>query len=706
MYQNKLSHLPVIILGGIFSAMTSVTAMAADISVCPAGCDHTSIQQGITAALSGDRVVVGTPGRTTPETYDGNIVMKEGIELISQGDNSTAIYTDPFAQVAHDFSVLKRTTLTIIRGAGSSAVILFPNIGDATVDGFIIENIDDTAPDFTGLMMLGNASPNIRNNIVRDNQGTGTNPGIMMRGDIGMTGQVTQPVIENNLIHYVNGPGISIASDAYPVIRGNTIFTTPPDSIGHKYMAPGIGLRDSASAIIENNELFSNRPAGIGSGSGFSGDGKGYGIYDSGNLLTIRSNVIYDNMNAGIAIAGQSGQPTSGVEVLIEYNDISNSMAGVRIVHENGTQARIGSVTIRGNSFENHTAGIYAHSINTLLAEDNDITGNSTGIRTNHVLDMSIRNNQISDNSWAGIAMFSQTLYPITFLMEGNTILNSGRAGIRLNANPDSVGTVRGNLIDGSGIGGIAIWSAMTVSILDNEIRNSIRGGIHSGNNQYNTTSTPPLDGGNGNLHVTVRGNKIHHNGQDFMGGGIDLRHASGTIENNLVYKNHMGGIRFGDWMDAINHNTVVQNGMSTTGGGIVYDDLAGPVNEMPPSGWPATGFPMRNNIIVDNAKAGVNAGTLASGGATCSDWVGQRDYNLLSENNGTSTSCHGATWPFCILPQLALCSKNPGELIAAPQFVDRANDDYHLQTGSAAIGSGDGGVDMGAFGGPNAINW
>lgn len=40
---------------------------AADMSVCPSGCDCTTVAAGIAAAVSGDRVIVGTPGRLDPE---------------------------------------------------------------------------------------------------------------------------------------------------------------------------------------------------------------------------------------------------------------------------------------------------------------------------------------------------------------------------------------------------------------------------------------------------------------------------------------------------------------------------------------------------------------------------------------------------------------------------------------------------------------
>ncbi len=719
MFKFKKSLLCVSI-AGMMSAGHVGLATAADISVCPSGCDYTAVQDGINAASAGDRVVVGTPGRTTAEAYAGNIMMKGSVDVVSEGDNSLATYTDPF-RYRGDHTVLKRATLTILSGSQNSAVVVFPfnDSENVALDGFTIENQPGLVNDAMGLVMIQNTSPTIRNNIIRRNEGTGISPGIMMLGNMGaMANGTITPLIENNLIHYINGPGVAVGPNAYPTIRNNTIFTTPPDFSGHEYMAPGIGLRDSASAIIEGNDLGYNRPAGIGTGLGteVAGQQRGFAIYDSGNDLIIRNNHIHWHNLAGIQVAGQRDMPTSNINVVIENNDIHNNMAGIRTSHGN-IDGVMGTFTIRGNTFDTHAAGILAAGISTLIVDDNEIeNSNMAGIRTQYVEDIQIRNNSINNSTnRAGIALFGQPFFTNTFTIENNTITNSGRAGIRLNSKQGSSGVVRGNVIDGSGYGGIVVMNAMTVDILDNEIMNSVRGGIHTGYNEYSLESSPLLGfGSEGNLHMTVRGNKVHHNGQDDLGGGIDVRHADGVVENNLVYANNMGGIRVGDWIDAVNNNTVVANGM----GGIAYDDIEGAVNDLP-HGSPAMPFAIKNNLLVGNGMAGVNAGTVSftydavndvwnpEMTGTCDNWIGNREYNLFTLNNGLDASCNGdVVFPFCYMMQTATCALNDGEILADPMFVDAANGDFQLQSGSPALGSGVGGVDMGAYGGATPLNW
>jgi hypothetical protein len=164
MTKTKNSFLKAFLIGGILSISHTGLVAAADISVCPSVCDHSTVQAGINA---GDRVVVGTPSRTSPETYAANITMRAGVELISEGNNNSfAIYRDPYRGLGIH-TVLKHTTLTILHGEGDSTVVFFPTDSDSTIDGFIIENVAETAPDLTGLVMIegdfeeshGNAHP-------------------------------------------------------------------------------------------------------------------------------------------------------------------------------------------------------------------------------------------------------------------------------------------------------------------------------------------------------------------------------------------------------------------------------------------------------------------------------------------------------------------------------------------------------------------
>ncbi|MDH3974301.1 MAG: right-handed parallel beta-helix repeat-containing protein [Deltaproteobacteria bacterium] len=695
-------------IAGLATLAGKGSVMAADITVCPSGCNYTTVQAGLNAALSGDRVLVGTPGRLLPEVYSANILMKGGVSLVSEGGDSQVDYTDPLGGTGHTRKVLKRATLTILRGNGNDPVVLFPMTltTPSLLDGFIVENIDASAPDWTGLIQIGGSSPTIQNNIVRDNQGVAHNGGITTMGEM----STAMPLIQNNVIHYVNGPGIGVRQNSAPTIIGNDIFTTPPTTGDY---SPGIGLMDDARPTILNNRIFRSGRAGIGS--------LVYGVRNSGFPIVIKGNTIYDNAPiAGIRITGQSG--STGVDIQIggpnaaDSNEFYNNRAGVYLDHQD-PHGRMGSALIENNSFHDNGIAVYAKNTLAVTIKNNTMNNQFFGcaVRAGENDEVIVRNNIMDNNANCGFTLFQSSI-AVNLIIENNHISNNGFAGIRLD-NTGTTGVVRGNRITQNARAGIVITSEMTLEIMDNEIDHNIRGGIHTGldlNNGGGFIGIP------GQLHLTVRGNKVHNNGQAPMGGGIDVRHASGTIENNLVYKNSMGGIRFGDWIGAINHNTVVGNGMSGMGGGIIFDDLHGAVGEVPPQGSPTEAIPIINNIIADNTNAGINAGTRYSGGGTCYMWAGFRQYNLLSGNNGAAVSCPGFS-PWCKRPQLAMCNENTGEIFASPTFVDGANDDYRLQDLSPAVDSGDPAfpddaalppgvgtpaVDMGAYGGQYGINW
>lgn len=709
MKKSRFSALNAVMVVGVLSVGQLGSAMAADITVCPVGgieCDFTTVEAGIAAAASGDRVVVGTLGRITPETYITNIQMKAGVDLVSEGDDSLVLYSDPYGKAGFvTFQVLERATLTILQGAGATPVVTFDSVGTPLLDGFIIEHVDATAPDMTALIEVNDSSPTISNNIVRDNQGPAHNQGIHVAGGMSMA----MPLIQNNVIHYTNGAGVAVHSNAYPTISDNNIFTTPPSVDDY---APGIGMRDDSSALILNNIIFRNGGAGIGTLE--------YGIRDNGMPIIIRGNTIHSHtFQAGMRFEGQTGE-VDPITIVVggpnpeDSNELYNNRAGIRIKHPDSS-ARIATLTVENNNFHRNAQPLYIQNVSTLTAVNNQMVDNYLGcaariLKTDNVI---FQGNYIDDSFNCAIRIMYGYI-PVTLLIEDNYIANGGYSGIQID-NRDTTGTISGNHVTQNARGGIVITARSTLDIIDNEVDHNLRAGMHSGDDDTDGY----FAGGGGSLVATVRGNKVHHNGQDDMGAGIDLRHADGVIENNLIYKNNFAGIRFGNWVDSITHNTIVANGTDLRGGGIVYDNLAGEVGAEPEDA-PAVPILIRNNILVANARAGINAGTRSTAGATCDDWIGYRDYNLYSANNGTVDTCADVD-PMCWRKQIALCWPNGGEIFVAPEFVDAGADDYRLQIISPAVdaadpafpddgslppGVGNVSADMGAYGGPHGIDW
>ena len=278
---------------------TAGIAHAVDITVCPADCDYTIIGDAIGAASSGDRVVVGTPGRVAAETYNEIIFMKSGVDVVSEpaGGTETTTYNDPWS--SHSTSVLTRATLTILSGSGGSwPVVTFnENISASTVlDGFTVEDIQPSAPGYPLIAITGGGSNSqVTNCIIRNNQGAGQSAGIGTRGRWEPDEFDTAPVIDSDFIHYVNGPGVGNRPYSHATVTNNEIW----DCNGNEGAgSPGIGLQGDTYPTITGNTVFECR-AGIGS-LGPEGDGNLEAMGGTLAIPTIKNNTIHDNSQGGI----------------------------------------------------------------------------------------------------------------------------------------------------------------------------------------------------------------------------------------------------------------------------------------------------------------------------------------------------------------------------------------------------------------------
>ena len=729
-------------------------AVAATITVCSSGCDYLSIQVAINNASPGDTVLVSAG------TYDENIgITIEDVNVVSEGVDTLTPYTGG----GHTTTAMERATQTIIHGNGVDSVVRILDV-DATVDGFTIENA--SAADMF-LVRIGGGSPTIKNNIIRNNSGFG-GIGLQKVGEITVSptiennlihtvdgpgignGPNSHATIRNNEIwdcSGAEGAGIGLWGYAYPTIENNIIFDNDRAGIGSynsKLNADGGTL---IIPVIKGNTLYDNVQAGIrlsradgdtgtitvtigdsSSGNEIYGNQAGIRL-DNLTSGTIENNNIHDHTFSGIYLDGVT-------TAIIHDNQINHQhMAGIRLdninditisdndIHHSGSVAGIRfysnvlSATVESNQiYENKQAGIRNTGAATLFVQDNNdiflneragifidyagstntITGNIVrenffgGIRVASAASVTVHDNNIYGNVYGGIN--NEGINDLT--VSGNHIYGNGYGAINIKS---GTGSITQNTIELNHRGGIGIKAPCTFEITNNGIHDNLRGGIHTGDDS--------ADGGGytgtvGDAHLTITSNKVYGNGQTGYGGGIDVRHAEGVINNNLVYENHRAGIRFGDYTAEIVNNTVVGNGGDSSGAGIVYDDLDGAVNDSS-SGCAPDDIPIINNISTDNEMAGINV-------KICPDYAcpANRDYNLLCRNNGILTdTC--STPPFiCILRQLGGCMKNTGEIFADPSFVDAANDNYQLQAGSPAIGTGELGVDMGAYGGSDPIAW
>jgi hypothetical protein len=572
-----------------------------------------------------------------------------------------------------------------IHGSMAPAVTFQGQLSDCTLDGFII----------TGGQL-----------------GQGGQIHVNGSASHGATGAVTNVTIQNCVID--GAVGSSIAAGI--VLNGAVAPTIKDTQIVNAYsscITTGIGFQVTYAGSpirIEGCDLQALSPSGLGGSairiSSTGSDAIQVVIGGDGT----NANYIHDNPQAGIRLDNLG--PGSVVTIdnnVVENNGSRDPNAG--IVIENVASATITRNTINGSGL----AGI-------------SINGN--GVDQDITIGSSLTDgNEIYGNQRAGVN-FGGLTGPVkgTFLIKGNNIRNNQQGGIFLNSKVTGKVTITENDIHDNTWGGIALKKDCELEITKNNIRNHAnRGGIHTGElDTFNGTLGGPL--------LTIRQNKIHHNGGANFGGGIDVRHASGIVANNLVYKNHRAGIRFGDWIDEITNNTVVSNGENDLGGGIVFDDPSiGGLNTTADGALTVTetdpGPVIRNNISAYSEKPGLRVG---GNGYPCPDNPDYgdggkfRDFNQLYGNfpwnhvfnRENAPDCGwpdlndmpctqqqyggcGAYWDFDQSPPIILNS--PNDVMAEPSFTDMTNDDFQLTDPSTYPGD-DGITERGAYGGSDPI--
>jgi len=325
-----------------------------------------------------------------------------------------------------------------------------------------------------------------------------------------------------------------------------------------------------------------------GSDGGIYVRGTGAGI---DNDTTIQNCEILYNNGPGINVDGG----TALTAPAIDNNDIhNNDEEGIYVIDAGSSSVNliITDNTIRDHSPDNAGINIGGDSYVT-IGTDND---NGTIGDDNH----------IHDNK-AGIAFDTGDPNTKPVAIADNHIEDNDDGGICQKDAITGKVTITKNDIEDNGKGGIGIKNSCELEIDRNEIHDNDRGGIHTGTDAANGGG---FSGSMGSAVLTITGNKVHDNGD-----------------------NHRGGIRFGwedesdDHITDITNNTVVNNGTDGYGGGIIYDDLDGEVND-PPSGIPPAPLNIRNNICAYNEQAGIRACFTNTEGSE------ERDCNLVYGNH------------------------------------------------------------------------
>jgi len=307
----------------------------------------------------------------------------------------------------------------------------------------------------------------------------------------------------------------------------------------------GIRLKGKLSVEITGNIIKNMRVAGIAVKKPSPDT-----LYDS--TVTMQGNIISQNGDVGIYLQGSAGN-----RIIIGGNgDAANTVSdngffgkgsGMRLLNLQG-------VSIDNNNiFNNSHAGIALVNVNTVAPHitRNTIHDNlAAGINIGGDSTLTVgSDNEIFQNNRAGITFYTAgnskfntpgSSAPVT--ITGNNIHTNANAGISIIDHVTGLLTINGNTIHQNERAGVAFFNRCRAIISENEIRD------HTGAAGIFTGSwlgeTPPascdFERSNGPVELTISRNKIYDNLS-----GMRLDHASGTISNNLVYNNTKSGIRF-----------------------------------------------------------------------------------------------------------------------------------------------------------------
>jgi len=449
-------------------------------------------------------------------------------------------------------------------------------------------------------------------------------------------------VIDSCVIQSTDIAGVYIDGKSSATLTGNTIQNCSQWGV---YAKTGSMVTVGGSTVQESNTVQNNN-IGI--------QLEGVGTVNQPVLVT--GNTIHNNDQDGI-VARVGAVVTIGGAASGQANSILGNSTGISLFDTN-TYADIVNNTIQGNQ---GTAGIYI----------NDGQANITG-------------NMVQSNLNWGIYGKPGTQLTIggATQAEKNTV-QSNRIGIQL----EGVGTVQqpasivGNTINQNTDDGIAL-AAGSVVIVGGQ--STSRGNTISDNAQVGLSIY-----GN-NTNVTVQNNTIQKSGSSgvFIQGGV----SAVSLDANLITSNNSQGVY-------IQNNTTlaqitIQNNRISDNQGAVY------------STSPTTEIVFLNDLIYRNNKG--DRGLQLSGDATFinNTITGHSGYALVSfgadktikvyntifANNTNDWYVEGSHIVTHSLfdGSLPFGVTGNNNITGDPQFVDTANDDYHLQSTSPAINAGD----------------
>jgi len=217
--------------------------------------------------------------------------------------------------------------------------------------------------------------------------------------------------------------------------------------------------------VTDNNVILNN---GIAVGDGI------YIVHTNND--NIHHNLIAANVEDGITLA-----PETTNTVVHDNVFTLNGGTGVYI------HGSADSNTVTNNAItQNDANGVYMASSSNNNILSNMIRGNGQdGIDFNDASYNYITGNNISDNSWCGIALHYDAMHN---QLIGNTVTANNDQGIFLEASSDN--TIQGNIISANLNTGIGLIGGSANNLIYNNIFNNTNNAYDEGTNTWNSTKT------------------------------------------------------------------------------------------------------------------------------------------------------------------------------------------------------------------------